>query len=252
MSQSNSISVATLVKDLQLSNETVTLFQNRSDLWEQFGKTNSHLLRAKLFRLFNNAKLNGEQIVWIFTLFAVIKNLNRVKNHLDNLPPEIKSHQNMGVVKNFMDNNLVQYTNQETNDKFAVVHLPTTMPGLDILLTAMLYEKSEMNLDMITGKQTFSQLNLSTEVQGINKVKQMDFWNNIVKKTKNINNKEKDFKFHEEFYENSVSDKYNLFDHNLKEVAPTNPTVGYTMEEIKNWYDKVKIGFGKMKAVTSS
>jgi hypothetical protein len=247
-------SVQDAVKAMRLTNDTIKLFANNDDIWANFGKSDSNLLRAKLFRLFTEAKMDPDSILWVYMLFAVIKNLQRVKDHVSNLPDEMKNNPIMNKVTNFMDSYLVQYVAQENNKKFAVVHLPTTMPGLDVTLSAILFKESDENLKMIMEKQTFAQLFLDDKTQNINKLAQTLFWNSTVKKTKNQANKQgkEDFKFHEDFYENSVKDKYLVLNADLSEYPPSNPSSGYTEEDIKIWYKKLKNETNKLSNMVES
>ena len=144
--------------------------------------------------------------------------------------------------KTFINKRIVQYYSQENSEKFAAIHLPTTMPGLDITLTAIMYSKSEDNLKMLINKQTFTQLHLDANLQTMNKAGQMEFWNRTVTDSKNPDEgrKGKKMGFVEEFYNTSAGDKYLLMDKNLKEVMPSNRDIGYTMEDLKKWYDNLK------------
>jgi hypothetical protein len=153
-------------------------------------------------------------------------------------------------------NFIVQYTSQESNKKFAAVHLPTTMPGLDIMLTALVTDdKVEEVENKIFTKQTFAQININSELQTINKAAQQMFWDNIIKSSKNEARKSKmvdeDLKFHESYYNTSAADKYNLVDIKMKEIKPSDEKNGYTKEEIVSWFSKLKadqkVAMGKEK-----
>jgi hypothetical protein len=235
----NIYSISEHLKQVSVTPESLSLIEDGADIWDMFGKKNSHLLRAKLFKLFADKKVPGDSILMIFFFFAVIKNKTRVLNSFDELPDTMKANSSTIKAKEFIQDSLVQYTTQETAKKFAVVHLPTTSPGLDIMLTALICQETEIEAK-IYSKQTFAQLNLNDELQAINKTQQTMFWNNTVKSSKNEARKNKgvteDLKFHEDYYNTSAADKYLLVDLNLKEVNPSAPEVGYTKADILAWY----------------
>lgn len=235
------LSVSQAIQELALSKANWNVLVDNEEVWATFGRKDSHMLRAKLFKIFREEKMSPDSIMFVFILFAAIKNQVRVLEHMDALPENIKGLSHFTTTKDFISKRLVQYVSQETFTKFAVVHLPTTMPGLDVLLTAKMFSKSDENLDLLKGKQTFAQLYLSTEMQSINKAKQIDFWNNVVTASKNPNSDQKGKKlgFVEEYYNTSANDKYLMLDENLKEVQPSNQTLGYTEGDIKKWYDSL-------------
>lgn len=235
-------SVTDAINRISLSKDMLKLIQNKDEVWGTFGKSNSHLLRAKLFKLFEKEKVSSNTILMVFILFAAIKNQKRVLDHIDNLPQEIASMPEISSAKAFINKRIVQYFSQENSEKFAAIHLPTTMPGLDITLTAVMYSKSEENFNMLIGKQTFAQINIDSNLQALNKTAQMDFWNRIVTNSRNPEEgrKGKKMGFVEEYYNTSANDKYLLMDKNLKEVMPSNREIGYTMEDLKSWYNNLK------------
>lgn len=239
---SSVLSVSEAIKELSISNANWNVLTAEESIWATFGKKDSNLLRAKLFKIFREEKLTKDDILFVFILCAAIKNQNRILEHMDNLPESVKGMSHFKTTKDFIAKRLVQYVYQETFTKFAVVHLPTTMPGLDVYLTAKMFSKSDENLNMLIGKQTFAQLNLDTEMQNKNKAAQMNFWNNIVKGSKNPDPEKRGKKlgFVEEFYQTSANDKYLLLDDKLNEVKPVSSDLGYTDKEIKVWYNSLK------------
>lgn len=236
-------SVSEALQKLNFSPEMLKVIQNRNDVWENFGKSNSHLLRAKLFKLFDSENMSQQARMAIFMLFSAIKNLKRVKEHLDNLPDEIKALKEIAEARVFMDKRLVQYTTQENMQKFAVVHLPTTMPGLDILLHAMMFEYDMSTLkEDIIGKMTFTQMNIDDDLQAENKYFQEQFWNNQVTTSNNPNQDayRQNKGFNLKFYETSAADKYDFLNTDLTVFKPTSERDGMTQQDLERWYKKVK------------
>lgn len=237
-------SVSSALSSVTMDNQELASLTEDTSIWGMFGKKDSNLLRAKLWKLFDDSKLSNEARFMVFYLFAVIKNRSRVLNSIDTLPEEIKSLKSMTMAKSFIMDHLVQYTDQETNRKFAVVHLPTTMPGLDLLATALFLPVGDSSVqNYIIPKQTFAQIHLNAELQSKNRVFQQTFWNETVKTSKNEarrNNTKEELKFHEDYYKNSSSDMYKLLDFQMAEVEPENQATGYTEKEVISWFNKVK------------
>lgn len=233
------ISVAKALESISFSDSLIKYIRDRKDLWGTFGKKNSHLLRAKLFKMFEAAKLSHEEIFMIFFFFSVIKNRTRVKEAMENMEMADKNQKWYKKVYEFIDKKLVQYVSEEKNGKFAVVHLPTTMPGLDILCTVLTLDDSDEDFEMLIGKQTFAQLKLSADLQDTNKEKQRAFWENVVNKTRNPDSSAFKQGFVEEFYENSASDDYKLISLEGNEVMPEDMDMGYTRDEVRAWMTSI-------------
>ena len=236
-------SVNSALNTLRLRPELKTAIANKSDIWDTFGKKNSHLLRAKLYKLFDAENLSMDGRMMIHILFSAIKNLNRVKEHLDSLPEEITSLKEMAEARNFMDRRLVQYVTQENNQKFAVVHLPTTMPGLDLLLMAIMNDYDESFLmDEMVGKMTFTQMDIDEDLQSSNRAAQVEFWNETVTTSKNPNQDiyRQNKGFNQKYYDTASSDKYQFINEDFSVFRPANQRVGMTEEDLKKWYRAVK------------
>jgi ribosomal protein S15P/S13E len=233
--------VDTALTKLNLSAEAAKAIQDKTDIWETFGKKNSNLLRAKLFKLFDAENMSKEARMMIFVLFAAIKNLKRVKEHLENLPDDITSLKEMAEARSFMDRRLVQYVTQENPTKFAVVHLPTTMPGLDLLLTAMMNDyDDDFPTEELIPKMTFTQMDINEDLQLANKNAQMEFWNETVTTSNNPNQDiyRQNKGFNLKFYNTAASDKYDFLNPDMT-VFKT-PKTGMTEELLEEWYRKVK------------
>jgi len=182
MASNTLFSVAKALSEIESTDSTIKLLTMDLSMWNMFGKKDSHLLRAKLFKLMNEAKLDNESKFIVFFFFAIIKNRNRVLASYDELPQEVKAIPSVMKAREFIRDIVVQYTSQESAKKFAAIHLPTTMPGLDIMLTALTIENNNEALaNSIYTKQTFCQIHINSELQTLNKAAQQMFWNTIVK-----------------------------------------------------------------------
>jgi len=189
----------------------------------------------------NKNKLTPEAKFMVYFFFAMIKNRSRVLNSFDELPEDFKNMPPVQAAKTFITENMVQYTSQESSKKFAAVHLPTTMPGLDLVGTALVCEGTIDELqNIIYTKQTFGQIHLDDKLQAINRAAQKMFWDSVVKTSHNQARDSKqvkeEFKFHENYYNTSAADKYLLINVYNEEIQPKDRSVGYTEEEVKKWY----------------
>jgi len=233
------ISVSKALEKINISDGLITYIRGNKERWGTFGKKNSHLLRVMLWRMYEAFGLSNDEIFMIHFFFSVIKNRNRVKTAMDNMEQSEKSKAWYNKVYQFIDKKLVQYVSEEKNGKFAVVHLPTTMPGLDLLCTVLTYEGTDEEFEQLIGKQTFAQLNLSPELQEKNKEMQIEFWNNTVQGTRNPDKEAHKTGFVEEFYKTSAGDKYNLINIKSQEVLPKDKEIGYEESEIREWMDAI-------------
>lgn len=241
----NFFSVADALAKLEVTGDTLSFLASDMSIWDVFGRKDSHLLRKQLFKIYGEDKVGRETIFIIHFLFSIIKNKNRVSEAMGSLPDELKSLPSMIAAKTFIDRRLVQYVTQETSSKFAVVHLPTTMPGLDLMVAALNCDSTiEAVRELLVPRATFGQMNLSASLQAVNKREQENFWNNVVKTSKNQDRMRGlanvELKFHENFYKNVENDKYNLVDMNMKEIEPKSSVMGYEMDEIVEWVSKVR------------
>jgi hypothetical protein len=230
-------SVSDALQAMNINKSIISTITAQRSVWMTFGKKNSHLLRAQLYKMFEDSHLTQESKFMVHFFFAMIKNHKRVMDAMENLPQTVKSETWFTQTFRFIKDKLVQYVSQEKNGKFAVVHLPTTMPGLDILCFAMATDGKDSNVEEIIKRQCFAQLDLEEELQAENKSAQMDFWENQVKKSNNTNANAFKQGFQEDFYNTSASDKYSLLNIKLQELAV--PPGGYSRSDIEKWYKEL-------------
>lgn len=234
------ISVEVALQSMNLDGDMIDLITKNQSIWLNFGKKTSHTLRTFLMNLMQKAQLSDKARFMIYFFFSVIKNVQRVLNAMEQLPNEMKTADWFSPVKNFVQRNLVQYTNQENSEKFAVVHLPTTNPGLDCLCAALSMPATKRALNEIIRRNTFTQLDISPTVLEINKQGVMDFWNNKVRKSNNRNRPGESLNFHEDYFNTAAQDKYLLVDRNLNEFNEYEERVGMEEKDVEKWFMKVK------------
>jgi len=208
------------------------------DQWETFGKRNSHTYRSKLYRLMN---LNNLKIVDKFMVQFLLCVINNQKRCLEamNAIPDQSSKEWFKPVHNFIKNRCVQYTNEETNDKISVVHVPSCNPGMDMLTYALSTKKENRSVEEMMKRKTAHQLALDAEMQAEAKEGYRYFWDVVVTGSRNTNSKEKPM-FREEYYRQSAGDNYLLITNEIEELVPEDAETGYTRMELKKWLDSIK------------
>jgi hypothetical protein len=187
-------------------------------------------------------KLSKDTQFMLYFFVALMKKKGRLLSGLDKLSDETKALAWFEELVSFVENNTVDFPEDEDEDKFALVHLPATNPPLTLMCLAISTPVVDFNYDFVLEQQVFAQLNLSQEVQDENKAKMKVFWEVTVGKTshgankKNFDKKKEEGKsFDEDIYKNQVNDKYMLLSKNFKSLKPANEEVGYTKEEILAW-----------------
>lgn len=231
----DSLSVITVTPQL------VSYLKDKREQWKTFGRMNSHLYRKQLFDRMDALKLSGEARMLVFAMASVIKSQPRIIQAMTDMP-ESEQFTSPGVwfaVLNFYKTETVQYvTGAKKQKKFPVVNLPTTLPGLDILLFCLITEDAERTLENLIIRPTFTQIHLRADAQTRAKEGYTKYWSQIVKGTRNEDKTEAP-KMNEVFYETSAADKYLLYSLNksnqLVEVTAVDKQNGYSLTEIESY-----------------
>lgn len=228
-------SVAAALKAMELTDAFAKFVVDNRTLWSTFGMMDSTLYRKKLMRLMNAAKLTPEQRLVVHFLFAVVKKKSRVLDGLAGLSDAAKSMTWFEPVRTFIAGTIVDYNaNAKSPDKFPGTHVPTTNPGLDLLMWRLMTSKENRNLDEFFMRTTTVQLFLNKEAQEKAKSGYKLYWDETVKSSKNPV-KTEEAMYREEYYNTSASDTYLLVNEKLEEVKPADKINGYTLEEITAW-----------------
>jgi len=233
------ISVVEALATLRMDEELRTYLLSKRGEWEMFGKMNSHLYRTILMKKMQEANLNGEQRFMVFFLFSVVKNKDRVLKAMEAMAAEDKAKTWFAPVMNFINTVTTQYVSDVVRSKkFPAVNIPNCNPGLDILTWCLITHPNKRTIWELSQRTTFSQLHLNTDMQAIAKEGYAEYWNNVVKSTKNPDAVPQSLpkpEFREDYYANSVNDKYNFVNLNLQEIPPADLVNGYTEEEVLNY-----------------
>lgn len=235
---SNMFSVTNALSSVAMDNNMRTLIESNRQVWEYFGKMNSHLYRNQLFTSMLDSNLSAEAKFMVFVFFAAIKNKDRVLKHMDLMDEDMKSAAWFAPVRAFIATKVVQYVTQaEKSKKFPAVNIPSSMPGFDILAWCLITTKENRTLENLFMRTTASQLTLNPVMQSRAKEGYAKYWNEIVKGSRNPDSPEAP-KMREEYYANSESDKYMLItfrNEKFVEVKPNDTTSGYGENELKTY-----------------
>jgi hypothetical protein len=235
------ISVAEALGRLTLDEEKIEYIISKREMWATFGKMNSHLYRAILMKRMHDAELSSECQFMIFFLFSVIKNRDRVLRAMDAMEPEDQAKSWFNPVKNFITTHLTQYVSDVVKSKkFPAVNIPNCNPGLDILVYCMITHPNDRSFVEVSKRPTFSQLLLSVDLQEEAKIGYKEYWDNIVTGSKNPDKATLPApEFREDYYKNVLNDDYLLVGLDLKEIKPKDVKVGYTFEEISEYFKSI-------------
>jgi len=241
----NSVSgVAAAISKMSLEKTTEDKLKEHISVWSTFGKMNSHLYRKWLMDLMTMDKLSGTEMFMVYFFFGVIKSQPRVLKALPNLPPDIRALPWFTKVQSFVMSRVVQYVTQaKDQSKFPAVNIPTTNPGMDILVYVLSTNQSAVSLDELTKRPTFTQLHLDTNLQNKAKVGYQFYWDNVITGTKNKETSEEP-KYRDEYYNTSAADKYHLIkikkDGSFSVCPPASESVGYIEKEITDYLKNFK------------
>jgi hypothetical protein len=228
--------VAEALSMLSMSIELKNYIESKTAEWTNFGKMNSHIYRAMLMRMMAESGLTQEAKFMVFFFFSVIKNQPRILKAMDQMTAEEKAKPWFSATRDFIATKITQYVSaMNKTKKFPAVNIPGCNPGLDILNWCLITPKNDRTVEVLKDRTTFCQLNLNDEMQTLAKVGYENYWNNIVKGTKNPDKESQTLeepKMREEYYLNPASDKYNLIGVDLKEIPPMTNQSGYTRDEL--------------------
>lgn len=238
--------VAMALSVMELSKSLVQFISVNQGAWANFGKMDSHIYRAQLMERMEMKKLTPSAKLMIYFFTAVIKNKNRILKAMETLPEPVKQEAWFYPVKDFINVETEQYvTKAEKTKRFPLVNIPNTNPGLDILFGMMILKPEERTVEKMKDRVTFCQLNLAADMQTLAKAGYENFWNNVVKGTKN-DDKPEEPKMREEYYKNPESDKYNLVGLDMKQVLPRSQSSGYTRMELEEYLRSVQEDMDKL------
>jgi hypothetical protein len=173
--------------------------------FRKIGTMNSHMYRAKIESAMKELS-QTEQLI-VIALTVAVKNKDRILNTLNNNPDMKKAAWHLKV-RAFFVNKCVQYVSNSGN-KVPVVKIPESFPPISALCYIAI--NRECTAEDFLKNLWAAQLDLDDDLMAKQKAWEMDFWNNIVKSSKNSNRPEDvELKFNETFYNTKAADTYPL------------------------------------------
>jgi len=234
--------MAEVVKGMMASKDLLKLIIANRSAFTSFGKKNSHILRKKLTDLMVAEELSMDAQFMLYFFCSLMKNKTRVLQAITKLPEEFTGSVWFTELEEFIKDHMVQFPNEETEDKFAMIHLPATNPPLTLFCYLLSLPDEDKTYDNLISQQTFAQIDLSLEVQEENKEKMEDFWNTQITKTSNKSNEkafakklEKGDMFDEAIYANQEADKYILLGVDFKDFPMKDEELGYSKGDIESY-----------------
>jgi hypothetical protein len=239
------MTVQEALSTMKLDMDLLTYLTSNRDMWAMFGKMNSHLYRARLMRMMTEANLDGTSRFMVFFLFGVVKNKDRILKSMEEMTETDKSRSWYNPVREFITARVTQYVSDVSRSrKFPAVNIPNCNPGLDLLVYLLITPVNERSYYEAAKRPTFSQLNLGDVLQDMARDGNQEFWDMIVRESKNpdaVPMKLPPPEFREAYYLNAAQDKYLLVGSDLKEVPPQSLKDGYTMFEMYEYFCSVDL-----------
>lgn len=239
------------LSELTVSVPLINYLTSKREMWTTFGKMNSHLYRKRLMDKMKAKRLTSESMMMVWAMASVIKSQPRIIQAMDDTPEDSRFARPdvWFAVRDFFNTECTQYVSSANKTKkFPVVNIPTTMPGLDILMFCLTSENSARTMDTLKIRPTFSQIFLQADVQTTAKEGYTTFWNSIVRGSRNEDKREAP-EMRDDYYRNSEADKYMLLALDPKgkiiEYTPTLPMQGYSRSEVESYlrtFDNLVIG----------
>lgn len=168
-----------------------------------FGVMDSKKYAAKLFKLMEDERLTKDQKTMVIVLATAVKSRTRILNSMK----KFKGKPWYNPVFKFFKESCVQYTTEEDDDNFSVVHIPSSVP----FLTARVWLQMtpDPTVDLFLQNLWAAQINIDDNLLNTQRIWEEDFWNvTVVQKNKN---KDKST-FNRDFWDTKAADQYLLLD----------------------------------------
>jgi len=229
--------VQAAMSKISLSSDLKNFISTNVSVWETFGKMSSHLYREQLMKAMVSANLKPDECFMVFFFFSVIKNQPRVIKAMKKMSDADKNQSWYQPVFTFINTRICQYvTESATSGKFPAVNIPTCNPSLDIYIFTIMTKTESKTIENLKLRTTMSQLYLAVDAQAKAKEGYTEYWTNIVKGTRNKDNKGDNAEkpgMNEDYYNTGASDQYLLLDDKFKEIQA--PAGGYTLANLENY-----------------
>jgi hypothetical protein len=135
-------------------------------------------------------------------------------------------------VRNYFRAKTCQYTYEENERMFAVVHIPSCVPFIAAFAWKFITPIPNRNVNALLQNLWAAQLNLNVELLNIQRLWEENFWNNDVRKGGNNFQNEG---FQEEYWITKSADRYPLVRPNGTIYEPTGANGMYNGADLEAW-----------------
>jgi len=178
---------------------------------------------TKLYRIVVAQNLTPEEFTTVVVFATAVKNKKRIMNSMKPFrgKPWFKN------VESFFRNNVIQYTGEEEEDTFPVVHIPSCLPFLASRIWLQI--TTEPTVEKFLQNLWAAQINLDAALMARQKAFETNFWTEVVKKGGSN---------YEEYWDTKASDKYPLLKKDGTAFGNANVIAGtqaYSEAAIQKW-----------------
>ena len=146
------------------------------DDFKDFGVMDSKKYAEKLFRLMNQEALDKEAKTMVVVLATAVRNKKRIISAMK----KFAGKSWYKPVLNFFRNRTVQYTYEEEDETFSVVHIPSSVPYM--AAKAWLHLTKEPTVEGFLSNLWAAQFPLTSDLMEVQKEWEKNFWTEVVKK----------------------------------------------------------------------
>ena len=173
------------------------------DDFVDFGVMDSKKYASKLFRIMDGQNLNRVEKTMVIVLATAVKNRKRVIKAMK----KFSTKDWYGNVLAFFRNSTVQYTYEEEDDTFSVVHIPSCVPFLAARIWLQMTPMADCTMERFVRNLWAAQINLDDDLLARQREWEAVFWDEVV--TKGGNNFER-ARFNRSYWDTKAADKYVL------------------------------------------
>jgi hypothetical protein len=213
------------------------------------GAKTSETLRAEFYRQCEANHLEGRVIPAIYLQATLCKNRTRLQNHWPQFNDNIRNDADMLAAHNYIEQHMCDTTRQETRQRFALIHLPATNPGLCAMFWRDVRPVANRSLAEFLATPYATQLRLDNTMLGYNLRRLANFWHTNIRRTNNAQNQllfdqqmATGSSFNQRIWNTQARDRYCLIDAAangaLVEVEPAGgpgTNGNYTRQELCTW-----------------
>lgn len=173
------------------------------DDFEEFGLKTSHTYRATLLEARARAGLSEKEFLVVVMLATAIKSKKRILEAMT----KFNTRAWYPAVRKFFEDRTVQYTSEITENRVAVVHIPSCVPNLAAVCWIAMRSEKTITLESFVNNLWFPQLRVDNNLKLRQKAWETSFWNTAVKKGSAAFEKQG---FNEGYWATKANDSYPL------------------------------------------